>query len=45
MRVADLGMPVLGVVGFLALLIAARMDDTKAPPFDIIAYGFSSLAP
>jgi hypothetical protein len=34
---ADLAVTVAGVVGFLGFLFAARMDDTGAWPFDVLA--------
>jgi hypothetical protein len=35
---ADLTVTVLGVVGFLGFLVAARMDDANSSPFDAMAY-------
>jgi hypothetical protein len=38
MRLADPAVTALGVVGFLGFLIAGRMDDANASPFDIFAF-------
>jgi hypothetical protein len=35
---ADLAVTVLGVMGLLGFLLAGRMDDTNASPFDIFAF-------
>jgi hypothetical protein len=35
---ADLAVTVLGVAGFLGFLLAARMDDAIASPFDVFAF-------
>jgi hypothetical protein len=35
---ADLAVTVLGVAGFLGFLLAARMDDANASPFDVMAF-------
>ncbi len=34
---ADSAVTMLGVVGFLGLLAAARLSDANAPPFDVFA--------
>ena len=34
----DLTVTVLGVAGFLGFLLAARMDDANASPFDVFAF-------
>jgi predicted MFS family arabinose efflux permease len=35
---ADLAVTVLGVAGFLGFLLAGRMDDANASPFDVFAF-------
>jgi predicted MFS family arabinose efflux permease len=35
---ADLAVTVLGVMGLLGFLLAGRMDDANASPFDILAF-------
>jgi xanthine/uracil permease len=35
---AELAVMVLGVVGLLGFLMAGRMDDANASPFDIFAF-------
>jgi hypothetical protein len=35
---ADLAVTVLGVAGLLGFLMAGRMDDANASPFDIFAF-------
>ena len=35
---ADLAVTVLGVTGLLGFLMAGRMDDANASPFDIFAF-------
>jgi hypothetical protein len=35
---ADLAVTVLGVAGLLGFLMAGRMDDVNASPFDIFAF-------
>src|SRR5262249_31407044 len=37
---ADLAVTLLGVGGFLGFLIAARMDDANASPFDLMAFAW-----
>jgi hypothetical protein len=37
---ADLAVTVLGVAGFLGFLLAARMDDANASPFDVSAFAW-----
>ena len=37
---ADLAVTVMGVGGFLGFLVAARMDDANASPFDAMAYAW-----
>jgi hypothetical protein len=37
---ADLAVTVMGVGGFLGFLVAARMDDANASPFDGMAYAW-----
>jgi hypothetical protein len=37
---ADLAVTVLGVAGLLSFLLAARMDDANASPFDVIAFAW-----
>jgi hypothetical protein len=37
---ADLAVTVLGVAGFLGFLLAARMDDANASPFDVFAFAW-----
>jgi hypothetical protein len=36
----DTVVTVLGVFGFLGFLVAARMDDANASPFDAMAYAW-----
>lgn len=36
----DMTITVLGVVGFLGFLVAARRDDANASPFDAMAYAW-----
>jgi hypothetical protein len=38
MRIADPAVTALGVAGLLGFLIAGRMDDPNASPFDIFAF-------
>jgi hypothetical protein len=38
--IADLAVTVLGVAGFLGFLLAARMDDANASPFDVFAFAW-----
>ena len=35
---ADFAVTVLGVAGFLGFLLAGRMDDANASPFDVFAF-------
>jgi predicted MFS family arabinose efflux permease len=37
---ANLAVTVLGVAGFLGFLLAARMDDANASPFDLFAFAW-----
>jgi hypothetical protein len=37
---ATLAVTVLGVAGFLGFLLAARMDDAHASPFDVFAFAW-----
>jgi len=37
---ADLAVTVLGVAGLLGFLMAGRMDDANASPFDIFAFSW-----
>jgi hypothetical protein len=36
----ELAVTVLGVAGFLGFLLAARMDDANASPFDVVAFAW-----
>jgi hypothetical protein len=36
--IAELAVTVLGVAGLLGFLMAGRMDDANASPFDIMAF-------
>jgi predicted MFS family arabinose efflux permease len=38
--IANLAVTVLGVAGFLGFLLAARMDDANASPFDFFAFAW-----
>jgi hypothetical protein len=38
--IADLTVTVLGVAGFLGFLVAARIDDANASPFDVFAFAW-----
>lgn len=35
---ADFAVTVLGVAGFIGFLLAGRMDDANASPFDVFAF-------
>jgi hypothetical protein len=37
---AHLAVTLLGITGFLGFLMAARMDDANASPFDVIAFSW-----
>lgn len=37
---AHLAVTLLGVAGFLGFLLAARMDDANASPFDVFAFAW-----